>query len=51
MDRDLEARAVYDPLSGPVLTGGQQRISCGLEIQGGAGFTGSAKVECVVEYI
>ena len=51
MDRDLEARAVYDPLSGPVLTGGQQRISCGLEIQGGAGFTGSAKVECVVEYV
>jgi hypothetical protein len=51
MDREIEARAVYDPLSGPVLTGGQQRISCGLESREGSSLGLSAKIECVVEYI
>jgi hypothetical protein len=52
MSMEFDARAIFDPLSGPTLAGGHQRISCGLER--GEGFTvlsGSAKLECVVEYI
>ena len=52
ISRELEARSSFDLLSGPVLSGGQQRIACGLEAESGFAVpTGSALVECVVEYV
>ncbi len=52
MSAELQARVSFDLLTGPILTGARQRLSCAIEADDYPGiWSGAAKVECIVEYI